>query len=125
MLDHSYDKYELVPTDERQTEVPGPVHHVRIVQIPSVGVSTRPVCYYGEHRLPIYSRVLEIGRKILDEEIAEKPPSKTAPTSAVEVNDGVGGNSTEDSKDFQTLGNGPSMKTDESLVRRRKNYVTR
>ena len=33
VLDHSNDEEELVPTDERQSEVTGSVHHVWVVQI--------------------------------------------------------------------------------------------
>ena len=35
--------------------------------------------------------------------------------SAVEIDDRVGENSTEDPKNFQTLGSSPSVKADESL----------
>ena len=115
VLDHSYDEDELVPADKRQSKVAGPVHHVWIVQISSVGLSTRPEDYYDGYRLPVYPRVLQVGWEIFNEEIAVKPSSKRAPMSAVEIDDGVGENSTEDSKNFQTLGSSPSVKADESL----------
>jgi hypothetical protein len=81
----------------------------------SVGVRTHPTYYRDRSHLPVYSRVFEIGWKILDEEVTVKPPSKTALTSAAEIGNGVGGNITKDTKDFQTLSGSPNVKADEGL----------
>jgi len=91
VLDHSDDEDELVPTDERQSEITGPVHHVWIIQISSARVSTRPAHHRDRYHLPIYSRVFEISWKIFDEEIAVKPSLKTASTSAEKTDHDVGG----------------------------------
>ena len=82
VLDHSYDEDELVPTDERQSEISGSVHYVWIVQVSFRGGQYTPSMFCNECRSPIYSRIFEIGWEILDEEIAEKPSYITAPTSA-------------------------------------------
>ena len=38
VLDYRNDEDEFVPTDERQPEITGPVHHVWVVQISFTGV---------------------------------------------------------------------------------------
>ena len=76
VLDHSYDEDELVPADKRESKIAGPVHHVWIVQISSIALSTRPEYHYEGYRLPVYPGVLQVGWEIFDEEIAVEPSSK-------------------------------------------------